>query len=54
MAYCHGTPLRSEIEARDTARLAEATGIATRAIAARFGAGPVDGKIQAHVVAIER
>lgn len=50
IAYCEGTPLRNEIEARDASRLAEATDIATRAIAARFGTGAVDGKIQAHVV----
>jgi SAM-dependent methyltransferase len=54
LAYCEGTPLRSEIEARDAARLGEATQIATRAIAERFGNGPVDGKIQAHVVLAER
>jgi SAM-dependent methyltransferase len=54
IAYCQGTPLRSEIEARDKSRLREATDIAAQAIAQRFGSGPVDGKIQAHIVAIER
>jgi SAM-dependent methyltransferase len=54
IAYCQGTPLRSEIEARGPARLVEATGVATAAIAARFGTGAVDGGIQAIVVAIER
>ena len=54
MAYCQGTPLRSEIESRDALRLGEATDIATAAIARRFGAGRVDGGIQAHVVTIER
>ena len=53
IAYCQGTPLRTEIEARDTSRLGEATNIAADAIAQRFGPGPVDGKIQAHVVTIE-
>jgi SAM-dependent methyltransferase len=53
LAYCQGTPLRHEIEARDPARLEEATDRATAAIAARFGQGPVDGKIQAHIVAVE-
>jgi len=53
IAYCQGTPLRNEIEARDKSRLDEATDIATEAIAQRFGRGSVDGKIQAHVVAIE-
>jgi SAM-dependent methyltransferase len=54
IAYCQGTPLRSEIEARDKSCLDEATGIAAGAIAERFGTGFVDGKIQAHVVTIER
>jgi len=53
-AYCHGTPLRNEIEARGASRLAEATDAAARAIAQRFGSGPVDSKIQALVVAIEK
>jgi len=54
IAYCQGTPLRNEIEARDKSRLAEATDMAAQAIAERFGSGPVDGKIQAHVVTLER
>ena len=53
IAYCQGTPLRSEIEARDKSRLGEATDMAAEAIARRFGAGPVDGKIQAHVFTVE-
>ncbi len=53
IAYCQGTPLRSEIEARGAARLDEATDAAEKALARRFGAGPVDGKIQARVIAIE-
>ena len=53
VAYCQGTPLRNEIEARDATRLGEATDIATKAVAQRFGQGAVDGKIQAHVVTIE-
>ena len=53
VAYCEGTPLRNEIEKRDASRLAEATDAAAEAIARRFGRGPVDGKIQAHVVTVE-
>lgn len=53
VAYCQGTPLRNEIEARNAARLGEATDAAAQAIARRFGGGTVDGKIQAHVVSIE-
>lgn len=54
MAYCQGTPLRSEIEARGASRLAEATGIAAEAIRGRFGDGTVDGKIQALIVEVSR
>lgn len=50
IAYCQGTPLRNEIEARDASILGEATDIATAAIKDRFGAGHVTGKIQAHVI----
>ena len=53
IAYCQGTPLRNEIEARDKSRLGDATDIAAEAIAERFGLGPVDGKIQAHVAIVE-
>jgi hypothetical protein len=49
IGYCQGTPLRNEIEARDANRLAEATEAAAERISARFGKGPVDGMIQAHV-----
>ncbi len=54
VAYCHGTPLRSEIEARDASVLGEATAIATAAISQRFGPGQVSGRIQAVVVTAER
>ena len=53
IAYCQGTPLRNEIEARDASRLGEATDIAAEAIARRFGRGAVDGKIQAHIISSE-
>ena len=49
IGFCQGTPLRNEIEARGPARVSEATDAAAAAIARRFGSGPVDGKIQAHV-----
>jgi SAM-dependent methyltransferase len=53
IAYCQGTPLRGEIEARGASRLGEATDIVAAAIARRFGPGLVDGLIQAHIVSIE-
>jgi hypothetical protein len=46
--------MRNEIEARDAARLAEATDAAAAAIAVRFGSGPVTGKIKAHVITAVR
>ncbi|HXV18256.1 MAG TPA: hypothetical protein VD758_15825, partial [Gemmatimonadaceae bacterium] len=54
IAYCQGTPLLNEIKERDASRLAEATDVATRAIASRFGQGEVDGKISAHIVSVTR
>jgi ubiquinone/menaquinone biosynthesis C-methylase UbiE len=54
MAYCLGTPLRNEIEARDPTGLERACEVTTEAIAARFGAGAVDAKIQAHVVMVDK
>jgi SAM-dependent methyltransferase len=54
IAFCQGTPLRSEIEARDASRLEEATEAAADAIGRRFGRGAVDGKMQAHVVTVQR
>ena len=49
IGFCQGTPLRNEIEARDANRLDEATEAAAGRISARFGNGPVDGMMQAHV-----
>lgn len=50
IAYVQGTPLRNEIEARDAERLEEVTDRAAESIAARFGSGTVEGRIQGHVV----
>jgi SAM-dependent methyltransferase len=54
VAYCQGTPLRNEIEGRAGNALTMATDLAANAIGARFGAGPVDGAIQARVVTVFR
>jgi SAM-dependent methyltransferase len=53
IAYCQGTPLRNEIEARDASRLGKATEAAAEAVARRFGRGAVDSKIQAHIISVE-
>lgn len=54
LAYCEGTPLRNEIEARDAGLLALATARAAEAIARHHGSGPVAGKIQAHMIVAAR
>ena len=54
IGYCQGTPLRNEITSRDPNRLEEVTRAAMANIAARFGPGVVDSKIQAHVVLAKR
>ena len=50
VAYCHGTPLRNEIEALDPEGLDAATEHAAAAIASYFGWGQVDGQIRACVI----
>ena len=50
IAYCQGTPLRSEIEARDPSRLRDATEQAAEALASRFGSRHIDGSIRAFVI----
>jgi SAM-dependent methyltransferase len=50
MAYCEGTPVRDEIVARDPALLDKSTDVAEKAIAERWGTGPVDAKMQAHII----
>ncbi|WFU11977.1 methyltransferase domain-containing protein (plasmid) [Rhizobium sp. CB3090] len=50
VAYCQGTLLRNEIEAREAGSLEAATDYATSVIAARHGTGEVAAKIQAHVI----
>jgi SAM-dependent methyltransferase len=50
VAYCQGTVLRNEIEARASGKLGAATDYAASAIAHRHGSGEVAAKIQAHVI----
>ena len=54
IAYCQGTPMRNEIEARPAASLGAATDAAERALANRFGTGAITGRIRAHVVSVTR
>ena len=50
IAYCQGTVLRTEIEARDPGKLDSVTDYVTAAIAKRHGNGEVSAKIQAHII----
>ena len=54
VALCQGTPLLSEIEARGSGMLDEATNVADAAIARRFGHSAVEGRMQAHLVTAGR
>ena len=50
VAYCQGTPLRNEIEARGADKLQAATEYAAAAIASRHGNGEVAARIQGFVM----
>jgi hypothetical protein len=50
IGICKGSPLRAEIEARDSERLDEVVDRATEAVARKFGSGAVSGRIRAHIV----
>jgi SAM-dependent methyltransferase len=48
--FVRGTPLSGEIVARDPNGLDRAVEAATEAIAARFGRGPIEARMHAHIV----
>lgn len=50
LAYCQGTPLRNEIEARDDNALAAAIDAVAADLERRYGSGEVSARIQAHVI----
>jgi ubiquinone/menaquinone biosynthesis C-methylase UbiE len=50
IAFCQGTPMRGEIEARGTPGLEAATQQAAEALARRFGDGAIEGRIRALVI----
>src|SRR5262249_51135381 len=54
IAFCKGTPLRNEIEARDPSRLEEATVAATNALVEHFGSRAVEGRMRAVVITAMR
>jgi ubiquinone/menaquinone biosynthesis C-methylase UbiE len=53
IAYCQGTPLRAEIEARGAPGLEAGTEAAMQALARRFGSGAIEGKIRALVISAD-
>jgi ubiquinone/menaquinone biosynthesis C-methylase UbiE len=50
IAFCQGTPMRGEIEARGAPGLEAATQRAAEALARRFGDGAIEGRIRALVI----
>jgi ubiquinone/menaquinone biosynthesis C-methylase UbiE len=54
IAFCQGTPIRNEIDARFSGRLEEATRFTAGALARRFGDGAISGRMRAHVFAATR
>jgi ubiquinone/menaquinone biosynthesis C-methylase UbiE len=50
IAFCQGTPLRNEIEARDASALEDVTTLVADALKRRFGDGPIEGRIRAFVI----
>ena len=54
IAFCQGTPMRSEIEARGAPGLEAATDEATQALRQRFGSGAIKGRIRALMISAAR
>ena len=54
IGFCQGTPLRNELEARDPARLEDATKQAASAVADRYGSGAIEGRMRALVISAAR
>lgn len=54
LGYLQGSPWRTEIEGRGPGALERAIEAGTAALARRFGPGPIEGRIQAHVVSARK
>jgi SAM-dependent methyltransferase len=54
IAFCQGSPLRNEIEERAPGGIDAATEAAAAAIVERFGSGPIDAKMQAHIITMRK
>jgi SAM-dependent methyltransferase len=53
-AFCQGSPVRAEIEARGEPGLAAVTGAVAKALEQRFGSGPIEGDMAAFVISARR
>jgi hypothetical protein len=53
-AFVRGTPMRGEIEERDQTMLETAVASAERALTDRFGSGPIEGRMRAFVIEVQR
>jgi ubiquinone/menaquinone biosynthesis C-methylase UbiE len=54
IAFCQGTPLRNEIEARYASRLEDVTKRVSEVLAHRFGSGAIEGRTRAFVITAVR
>lgn len=54
VGFCQGSPLRNEIEERTPGGVDQATEACAAAIAARFGRGSIDAKMQAHIITVRK
>ncbi len=54
VAFCQGTPIRSEIEARDATALEDTTDAVAEELERHYGSGAIEGRMRAHVVAITK
>ena len=54
IGFCQGSPMRAEIEARSPQGLSAATEAVASALAAEFGAGPIEASMQALIVVAEK
>jgi hypothetical protein len=54
IAYCQGTPQRTEIEAWDAGLLDHVSDRVEKVIESHYGAGPVSARIQGHIITAVR
>jgi ubiquinone/menaquinone biosynthesis C-methylase UbiE len=53
IAFCQGTPMRTELEARGADALHRATDACEQALTQVFGSGPIEGRLKALVVTVQ-